>query len=440
MINTGTRSPVLLVVSAAVGLGALAMAQFNNIGPLMLGRFEDDVLVYSPFAAVVLALLAWHLSPRWSWVVLVVLGALCTVPTAVLLMPEGDAIPSWAETPYLVVSSVASPLLLVGLLGAATVAWRTGRRDGGAALIGATVAMPALASLIVATLVFGVGTFVPVIGLVLIAATIILAIAAAVTGPRPAQPQAQPSWRVTVAGAVAGVAPLVYHFWRGPDAYRPAGDAGAYYEQAGQHLLAVGLIVLGVALLAGLLTGARVLVAAVAAGLLLAAVADLGGPAAINLRDLPVGIPAMVAIVAVAAGAGIALLRARVLFGVVGLGVVIVGLAVVWLALSVDSSTRTLTLILLAIAAIAAIPLLTSLGSVVTSAGEAPATFAGIVAGVVAGVSGILGYFEFTGYGDESTAASTVVPVMVSLGCAAGLAVLAHYRWRRVPVTDPQFQ
>jgi hypothetical protein len=204
------------------------------------------------------------------------------------------------------------------------------------------------------------------------------------------------------------------------------------FERAGQHGLTVGLIVLGVALLAGLLSGARVLVAGIAAGSLLAAVANLGGPAAIDLRDLPVGIPAVVAIVAVAAGAGVALSRARVLLGVVGLGVVIVGIAVLRLALDADSSTRTLSLILLAIAVIAAIPLLASLGSTVAAAGEAPATFAGVVAGVLAGVSGILGYFEYTAFDDGPTAASTFVPVMVSLGCAAGLAVLAHYRWRRV--------
>ncbi|MPZ82294.1 MAG: hypothetical protein GEV28_18600 [Actinophytocola sp.] len=113
-----------------------------------------------------------------------VLGALCTVPNLVLMLaPESFA--PWMRDPYLMVDSASRPLLLVGVLGVATAVWRVGNRGAGAVLLGATLVVPALTSFVVATLVFGVGAFVPVIGLVLATATVAVTIAAAATGPRP---------------------------------------------------------------------------------------------------------------------------------------------------------------------------------------------------------------------------------------------------------------
>jgi len=434
---------VLLVVCAAVGLGTLALAQFNTVGQVWaFGNLENDALVYGPVAGLVLALLAWHLSPRRSWVDLLVFGALCAMPAQVfLLTPKSFA--GWMETPYLAVSSLAAPVLLVGLLGAASAVWQAGSRAAGAALIGATLLVPPLAGLVIALVVFGVGAFVPVIGLVLAAATVVLAV---VAGRQQAEAPSRPGWRVTLGGAVAGLTPLVFHFWRGPDTGPGNGmDPETYYLLAGRHLLAAGLVVLGAGLLAGLLAGTRVLVTGTAAGLLLGGLGELTWPAMFDIRGLPVGIPTAVVIVALAVGVALALPRARVLVGAAGLGVLVLGLAVLWLVFSADDPifgagvTHVLTPVLMFVGVVAAVALLASLGSVLAPVGAVPAALAGVVAAVAAGVDGIVTYFTFTNFGARSTTSGTFPPVIVALLCAIGLAVLAHQLWRHPrPVVQPQ--
>lgn len=443
MIDTpqpvGTRAPVPLVVCAALGLGALAAAQLGVLGQLRAaGLATNDVASYTPVVVLVLALLAWQLSPRLSWVVLVALGAVGTVPSLVLtLAPEMFA--PWMRVPYLMIDSASRPLLLVGVLGVATLVWRTGNRPAGAALLGATLVVPTLTTFVLAALIFGVDIVVPVIGLVLVLATVAATIAAAVTHPGPVEPEPGPGWRVTVAGAVAGVAPVVYRLWRGPDPHRPGGDAADYYAEAGQHALVVGLVVLGIGLLAGAVAGPRVLVAGTAGGLLLGAVSSLAGPAAQDIHDLPAGVPAVVALAAVVAGVAMALMHARMVVGVAGLGVLIVGLLVLYLVFSADEPifgaevTNVLTPVLLVVTVIAAVSVFASLGTVLAPAGEVPATFAGVVAAVATGVIGITTYATFSVPDDVPAILGTYPPVIVVLAIAAGLTAVAHRQWERAP-------
>lgn len=443
MIDTETRSPVLTVVCAAFGIGALTMAQFLNVGQQALLGYASDAQTYSPLATLVFALLCWHLWPRRSWVALVVLGALCVVPTQVYLLAP-DQFASWRDTPYVVVSFAAQPLLSVGLLGAATAVWRAGGRRGGAVLIGATLATAPLAALVVTLVVLDVGAVLAVVGLVLVAGTVGLAIAAAVVGTDGVEPEGRPRVRVTLAGAVAGVLPVGYHLWRGPSPQQANGGPEVYFEQAGRHALVVGLVVLAAGLLLGLLGGARVLVAGAGGGLLLGAVSALVSPALVAMDDPPVGVLVVLIVGALAAGVGLALPHARVWTGVAVLGLVAVGLAVLSLVFRTGDANldgevlRVAAPILLAAGIAAAVPIVAAFGSVLARDGAAPAVLAGVVAGVAAGVGGVMSYFRFTSFAEPSPTTGAFPPVIVALVCAAGLAILAHRRWPRGPAAESQ--
>lgn len=440
MINTGGRSPVLPVVCAAVGLGALAMAQFNTIGlGYAFGNLNNDTGVYGSLAALVLALLVWHLWPR-SWVLLLGLGALCAAPTQLLLLTPESFAPSLA-TPCLVVTSVAKPWLLIGMLGAAIAVWRAERRGLGAALVGATLVVVPLASLMFYLISSGVAAFVPVIGLVLVVATVALAIAVAVRGPHPTS---RPGWRVTAGGAVAGLAPVTYNLWRGPVAEPGSGLSGADYNRLfEQHQLVVALVVLAAGLLMGLLAGARVLVAGSAGGFVLGSLATLVGVAVVGISDAPVVVPVATVVLAVVAGMAAALSRGRQVIGVVGFAVAIVLIVVLWVGYTredplIDTDfAKVLTQILLAVAVIAAVALLGSVGLVLAPHNEAPAALAGVAAAVASGVHGVITYFGSVSFVPEGTTAGYAA-VMVAIVCAAGLVILAHRLWARTSRPEPR--
>lgn len=170
-----------LVVCAALGLGTFATAQLFVLDQLaVLAIDAEDVSEYTWFGVLVLALLVWHLSPRWSWPALLGLGALCALPTHVRLL--SDSFEPWMRIPYVAIDAASRPLLLVGLLGAAAAVWRAGRRAIGTALLGAPLIVPPLMTFVVATFAndeaVDEAEFLPVTGLVLAVATIIATIAA----------------------------------------------------------------------------------------------------------------------------------------------------------------------------------------------------------------------------------------------------------------------
>jgi hypothetical protein len=439
VVGEERRSPALLVSCAAVGLGVLALLHFNVIVPLYLfGTADEPYVPYVQAAALLLALLVWHVSPR-SWGVLVTLGALCAAPAHVLLLwPE--LFGEWVRVPYFVVDAAARPLLLVGLLGVATAVWRAGRHGAGAVLFGATLVVPAIASLVVPTFVVDLDNGVPVTMLVLVGAVVALTVPAALTASRQVEPEVGPEWQVTVGGIVAGAAPTVFYVWRAPDPDSASGDADDLYAEFSQHFLVVGLVVLGIGLLGGIVAGLRVLVAGAAAGLLLGAVSVLAGEAAVSIGSLTGGLAAAVGVLVLAVGVGVALPRVRAVLGVAGLGVVIVGLVVTWLVfaertIADTDAVHALTTTLAAITIIAGVAVCASLGTVVASAGEAPAAFAGVAAAVTAGVSGIALYYR---YGVGTTASprfleSNYPPALVFLVLATVLTVVAHRLGRRTP-------
>lgn len=439
----GTRSATTLAAAAAAGIGALAAAQLSVLGQLrvtgvaMGGSYEVDLIVFSGLAALVLALVVWHLFPRRSWPVLVVAGAVCSVPNLVLLLLAPDALADWMRDPYLVLDSASRPLLLVGLLGAATTVWRAGARRAGAVLTGTTLVVAPLTSLVVARYVFDLGAAIPVIGLVLVAVAAVVTVVGVVTTPPPAEQEPRLEWRVTAAGAVAGVAPVVYLVWPSPSRPGTGGGVDDYVEQLAEHNLVVGLVVLGIGLLAGAAAGARVFVAGTGAGVLLGAVSMLAGPAVSDLGDVPAAVPAVVALVALAAGITCAVPRYRLMVGVPGLAVLVVGIFVLYQVFSADDPifdpavTDVLTPVLLAVTIVAALSVLASLGMVVVSSGAAPAVFAGVTGAVAAGVAGVGSYFSFDPPEDVPQTLAAHPVVMAFLVVVILLSLYAYQRWQR---------
>jgi hypothetical protein len=436
MVEDQRRSPVLLVVCAAVGLGVLVVVQFGVVAQLYLfGVDRAEWVAYVQAAVLVLALVAWHLESL-SWGVLVALGALCTVPTQVLLLWP-DLFGDWMSVPYLAVNAASGPLLLVGLLGVATAVWRMGQHSAGAVLFGVTVVLPGIGGLIVPTAVRDLGfmtTGLPVIGLVLAVVAVAVTIAAAVTAPRAVDAGGRPTWQVTAAGAVAGATPVVYLLWPPPD-INVTRDLTDYTN----YFLLVGLVLLGIGLLAGAVAGPRVLVTGVAAGLLLGAVSLLAGHAATSIGALPGPFAAVVGLAALAAGVAVALPRARAVLGVAGLGVAILGLVVLSLMFTDRvfqdvGAVRAFTTTLAAVTIVSGAAVFASLGTVVAAAGEAPAAFAGVAAAIAGGAGGVANYFSnFMSSGGFRFAETNYPPVPVFLVLAAALTVVAHRLWQRTP-------
>lgn len=425
---------LLLAVCAALGIGTFATAHLFVLSQPFSVVDGEDVSEYTKFGVLVLALLVWRLFPRWSWPVLLGLGALCAVPPNIYLLTH--IAEPWMRIPYLVIDAASRPLLLVGLLATITVVWRAGHHVAATAMLGVPLVLPPLIAFVVFTFSGEHGVeyidLVPVSGLALAIGTIVATIAAVVT--RVVAPAPRPGWPVTIGGAVAGAAPVLFPLWRGP-AWEMGADAAtidAYYAELGQHNLIVGLVVLGVSLAAGLVAGPRVLLTGTVAGLLVGAVATLLTPAIAIIRDLSAASASLLALAMLAVGVALTLARARVIIGVVGLGAAVVWLAVLWLvSRPVDEPFDPITMgLVLVLVVVAAMPVLASLGTAVGPA--VPAAFAGVAAGVSAGALGIGSYLKLTGDdGHEAYRLASYLPAIVLLVVATGLTVLATRLWRR---------
>lgn len=442
------------MVAAIAGLGALVVAQFGipaQIGVASAGVRAGaavDLLVFTPIVALALALPAWHLFPRRAWPVLVVAGSVGMLPTLVAaLSPVFDT----AGSLHLVTGAAARPLLVVGVLGAATAAYRDGYRRAGAVVAGATLVVPPLAAFVVPPLLIRSASGLAVTGLVLVVVAAVVAVRAAFGTPPPAEPDPSPEWRVTAAGVVAGLTPVIYRLWPGPSATasRPTTETvsldawpdearrlAEYAKEAADHSLIVGVIVLAIGVAVAIAAGVRVFVTGVAAGLLLGAAATLTSPAAIDLYDLPDFLPAVLGAVALAIAVVLALPRYRVVVGVSCLGLLIAGLLVLYLAFTADEPvldtdvTRVVTPVLLAVTVVGMLSVCTSLGLVVLPASATPATYAGVVGAVAAGVAGIGASYALDPPSDTPPTFAIYPPVMAFLVVAGALTLFAAHRWQ----------
>lgn len=434
MEQAPSRAPLSLILCVAAGIGVLGVAQLGQGNPIAP---HAELPFYTQAVALVVALIAWHLFPRRSWTWLTVAGSLCAIPILLLLLEDAD-LPE-DEWWYEVIAMSARPLLIVGLLGAATLVWRAGHRKAGAALTGAVLTVPMVGTVAIWAAVRGARTELMVVGLALVALTVVLAVWAR-NAPESA---ASPGWRVTLAGAVAWVALGVHQWWPEPDVSQANGTADLLDQLKG-HFVWVGLVLVGVGLVAGLVAGPRVLMAGLAGGLLLGSVTPSVGSAMVEIRIVEVSsfLPPVVVLVALAAGVLLARARARAILGAVVLGALAVGLLVVHLMADTPSaagSRMTTDLILfatipLAIIAVAAVPVFASLGSTLAQDGAAPAALVGVAAAIGSGVSGIVTYAVNSSPVTYGTT-DGYPALMVGLVVVAVVTVVAARRWDRDPVS-----
>lgn len=399
-----SNSPSVCVV---LGLCAIAAIQFAFYGRLLgIGNPTDPVLDYASFVWLALALVLWRVSPQRCWRRLLIVGALATVPSQVFAIVP--AYRDWMRIPYLLVDSAAWPFVMVGVLGAATAAWRSGQRVAGAVGFGATLVVSVGASIIAARLAFYVNVAVPVVGLLVVGATVLAALTA--NDRFPGEPR-RPTWRVTVACVVASLAPMLL-------------SASWPFLPSDQYLLVVGSAVLGIALVAGAVAGLRVLVVGSVAGLLLSAMTSLNRiPGLPDFEGLTGGAYAFGGLAALAAGIAVSRSRAGTTIGVIGLAVVVLVLLVL-LLLSVDPTAAPILLILLVIAAV---PVLASLGTVLAESGDGPAAFVGLAIAVMVGLVRLAGHVRETA--TESPAVAAYLSAAVFLALAAVLTVFANRRF-----------
>jgi hypothetical protein len=444
----GAGSPALLVLCAAAGLAALAALHASIYGLLRVSSLgtasTGDWVGYLPLGVTALALVYWRLAPRQSWLVLLLAGGATAIPVPLLVIaPEMFA--PWMRDPYLILYGSCRPLLLVGCLAVATWVWRSGRRDAGAVLIGAVVAVPVLSGFLSGVLFGGEAGQVPaVVELVLAIVSLVVTIVAGARGAvaRTDEPDPRPSWAATIGGAVAAIAPLVFIAWQPPPlgSAAPSADATVTmspYDEFSQHMLVVGLIVLAAGVIGGIVAGPRVLTAGLAVGSLMGAISALIGPATADVYDLPAALPVTVVLLSLAAGIAVGLLRARLVVGLAGLGLLVVGLLVLYLVFTADDpifdndATNVITPILLVVGVIGGLAALTANGAVLAPLGEAPAAVAGVAGAITAGLSGVLTYFNFNSPTGTPDALGSYIPVMALIAIGAGLTVVAYLRWHR---------
>lgn len=335
------RKPYLVTVVAAAGLGLLLVASSAGLGasPLLHGDAMGNVVVITPVAATILALVAWHVTPSRSWAWLLLVGALCALPEPVLQLAP-DLLPGeeWMEE-VLAVSLAGPPVAVVGLLGAATHVWRSGQRAVASGLVGGALVIQLVEPMVSATIrsadrVSSGGyeqEILPNLTLGLAG----LAVVAAVVGIAAARPPRldPPALRVTAGAALASLAPLLLLGW---ESIRTALNA----RDGGDELLYLGLVFLAVGVVAGAVAGGAALLGAVCAGLLLGVFGVLVVDVMTVQRDLPL-VAIVLTLGAVALGFAAAMSRLRLRFGVGGLLVVAAGLTVLFVLFNGDSPEGT---------------------------------------------------------------------------------------------------
>lgn len=437
-------SPVLLVLCAAGGLAVLAAVHLAVLGlrdVVGTSGTGSEWMIYVPYALTGLALVYWRLAQRQAWFVLLLVGAVAAFAT-MLLMVAPDLFAEWMRDPYVLLYTSCRPLVLVGTLALGTLLWRSHRPNAGAVVIGAALVVPMLASSL--GIILGAGgqpVILAVIGLVCAAASIGLVIVTRVNGRavRTDEPAPRPSWAVTIGGAVAALAPVLFLVWEMPD----SGESD-FYTAYGQHMLIVGLIVLAVGVIAGIAAGPRVLTTGAAAGLLLGAVSGLAGLAMAEVSDLPVALILTVSVLSLAAGIAVGVLRARLVVGLAGLGVLVVWLLVLYLVFLADEPIfdsdvmNVLTPILLVITIIATMAVFATQGALLAPLGESPAGFAGVAMAVSAGSNGVVQYFGYHPPEDKPMVIGIYPPALVLIALAAGLTIVAHQRWHRAEPPNQQ--
>lgn len=254
-------APVGLLAATALGLLFARSATWFNLATVSPDVAPERTLTtsYVALAATVVALLVWHRWPARSWPWLLLAGAVCALPDAVLWVAPATFVPSLVAV-YGVLSLCAPTIAMIGTLGAATQLWHAGRRPAAAVLTGTAILVQVVGPTAVGAL-FAIGPRAyGWTSLVLVAVALAGAVAAIARVAPVEQPS--PTLRVTLLGALGTATPLLLFHWR------PGADTAGY-------LRTVGLVLLVVGLAAGAAAGARALRAAAGVGLLVGALSTL---------------------------------------------------------------------------------------------------------------------------------------------------------------------
>jgi len=375
------RTPVGLLAGSALGLLFARSATWFNLATVSpdVAPGRTFAMLYVALAGTVAALLVWRRWPARSWPWLLLAGAVCAVPDAVLWVAPGTFVPSIAEV-YGVLSMCAPTITMIGVLGAATQLWHADRQSTATALTGAAI----LVQVVGPTAVGALFTIGPAAygwtSLVLVAVALAGAVAAIVRVAPIEQPR--PTWRGTLLGALGTAAPLLLFHWR------PGGDTAGYLRAIGLVLLAVGLAV-------GAAAGRRALRTAAGVGLLVGALSMLVAQA--TQFDLG-ALTTVLAVAALAAGVWAAGHPAAPRIAATGLRALAVGLLLTFVLYVVIGG-----LVAAALFAIVLAPALAALGVVAGTAAigttsdtlaphaEPPAVLAGIAIPLTLGTVAVIG-------------------------------------------------
>jgi hypothetical protein len=254
-------APVSLLAGSALGLLFARSATWFNLATVApdLAPARTLTTSYVALAVTVAALLVWHRWPARGWPWLLLAGAVCALPDAVLWVAPSTFVPSLA-TVYGVLSMCAPTIAMIGTLGAATQLWHGDRRPAAAVLTGAAILVQVVGPTAVGAL-FALGPRAYGWTSLVLVAIALAGAAAAIARVTPVD-QPSPTWRVTLLGAVGTAAPLLLFHWR------PGADPAGYLRAVGAVLLVVGVA-------AGAAAGVRALRAAAGTGLLVGALSTL---------------------------------------------------------------------------------------------------------------------------------------------------------------------
>jgi hypothetical protein len=422
------RQTYLVILAAA---GSLALLLVNSTAglaasPLMRGEPMLALIISAPAAATVLALLAWHLAPARSWAWLLLAGALCALPNPLLQLNPDLLTSEEMFEAVLAVTMAGPPLTLVGLLGAATLVWRSGRAAVASGLAGAALAIGLVEPLVSVTLTSPDNSwiawyerdFLPRLTLVLAGLAVVAAVAGIVA--RPPRIDSPPP-RVTAAASLASLAPLLLLAWPSIRTSLNTGDLG-------DALFHVGLVLLAVGLVAGAAVGGAALLGALAAGLALGVFGTLVSVGLVVQRELP-ALAVAVALAAVPLGFLAAMSRLRLRFGVGGLLVVAAGLVILYLLSTSDSlngtdgTARIIEPVLIVAAGVGTVAGVATIGATLAERAAAPAVLAGLTVPFVLGTTSILLHEALTGVaGGVLRDEMSDTPLLLA---AAGLGVAA---------------
>ncbi|HVX44359.1 MAG TPA: hypothetical protein VHC49_10755 [Mycobacteriales bacterium] len=421
--STPPVRPVLIWCTLA-SLGVLFLKQdiiLSTISARSALSYQFIHVTWISYVALVLpaaGLIAWQLNSRQSWPWLLVIGAAAAMPGAVLHLDPGLG-RSWMSEPLIACAAISSTATLIGLLSAANWMWHHGAQAEGNALTGTALVIQVVGPVVLLTLwgahadiMRWLNIVLPALALAGSAAVPVLT--RATTGARPAGP----SWPVTATGGLAATAPLLFYVWQ-PDLSTPPrtlGDVGAVADRVADYYLYVGLTFFAVGLVLGLLLGRRILLAAAASGILMAALGMLIVPAVEVLIDY-VLLTVVAAAFSVIIGFVLARTRWRAQIGMTGLGVIGIGLVVLAVLFNSDRSfdsyysfTEGLTPPLVIIGIIAAITALAAVGSAVAEDGAAPAALAGLATPFTLGTIAIIVRFEVDVAPDKAPLAGVLPP------------------------------